>query len=151
MTQFKGGKHPCKWIFLTATNKMRLVLKLLDICLAVKKSLPPWSWWKCHFLPVIIDHLWISHTAAFEVKPVWYLLLKAQQAKLRFNDIRTIFSLSRDFKKKRKEKKRSLCFSGLQYSFPSCVMNRWLISEKTDHLAAENPSTTFTEKVNNLH
>lgn len=113
MTQFKGGKHPCKWIFLTATNKMRLFLKLLDICLAVKKSLPPWSCWKCHFLPVIIDHLWISHTAAFEVKPVWYLLLKAQQAKLRFNDIRTIFSLSRDFKKKEK-KKEKLMFQWLR-------------------------------------
>lgn len=35
--------------------------------------------------------------------------------------------------------------------FPSYVMNRCLISRKSDHFVAKNSSTTFTEKVNNLH
>lgn len=75
----------------------------------------------------------MSHTAAFEAEPVWYLLLKAQQAKLRFNGIRTIFSLSRDFKKKKKEKRKVYVsvVESILNNFPSCAMNRCLISDKT--------------------
>lgn len=96
----------------------------------------------------------MSHTAAFEAKPVWYLLLKAQQAKLRFNNIGTIFSLSRDFKKKKKKKKEKFMFQWWRVFLTTFPLVRWTdvwLVIKPDKLAAENPSTTFTEKVNNLH